>query len=54
MAHGFSAYTEDHDYEIDTNAALHGYLSVSPITIIRTDIVVFEKLKGLNTSDNDR
>lgn len=48
MAYGFNAYKEDHDYEIDTNAALHGYLSVSPITIIRTDLAVFEELKGLN------
>lgn len=48
MAHGFSAYVEDHDYEIDTNAALHGYLSVSPITIVRTDVRMFDELKKLN------
>lgn len=48
MAYGFNAYRENHDYEIDTDAALHGYLSVSPITIVRTDMALFEKLKGLN------
>lgn len=48
MAYGFNAYEESHDYEIDTDAALHGYLSISPITIIRTDMALFEELKKLN------
>jgi len=48
MAYGFEAYREDDDYEIDTNAALHGYLSVSPITIIRTDVKMFEELREIN------
>lgn len=48
MAHGINVYKDDDDYEIDTNAALHGYLSISPITIIRTDLAVFEELKELN------
>lgn len=48
MAYGYSAYEEDHDYEVDTNAALHGYLSVSPITIIRTDVRMFDELRTIN------
>ncbi len=48
MAHGINVYRDDDDYEIDTNAALHGYLSISPITIIRTDVKMFEELKKLN------
>lgn len=48
LARGKSVYTEGHDYEIDTNAALHGYISISPLTICRTDLSMFEKLKELN------
>ena len=45
LARGINVYTEGHDYEIDTNAALHGYISISPLTICRTDLSMFEKLK---------
>jgi len=48
MAHGKCVYEEDHDYEIDTNAALHGYISISPLTIVRTDPAMFEDLRHLN------
>jgi 5'-nucleotidase len=48
LARGINVYTEGHDYEIDTNAALHGYISISPLTICRTDLSMFEKLKELN------
>jgi broad specificity polyphosphatase/5'/3'-nucleotidase SurE len=48
LARGKSIYTEGHDYEIDTNAALHGYISISPLTICRTDLGMFDKLKELN------
>lgn len=35
--------------EIDTDAVLHyKYISISPMTIVRTDMSVFEELKGLN------
>ena len=49
LARGKSVYTEGHDYEIDTNAALHGYISISPLTICRTDLGMFEDLRKLNT-----
>jgi 5'-nucleotidase len=48
LARGKSIYTEGYDYEIDTNAALHGYISISPLTICRTDLGMFDKLKELN------
>ena len=48
LARGINVYTEGHDYEIDTNAALHGFISISPLTICRTDLSMFEKLKELN------
>lgn len=48
MADGTCVYKESHNYEIDTDAALHGYISVSPITIVRTEMEVFNSLKYLN------
>jgi len=38
----------DDDYSVDVNAALSGYISVSPLVWGRTDLAVFEELKGLN------
>ena len=34
------------DFFIDTDAALNGYISVTPITLDRTDYDVLEKLSG--------
>lgn len=48
LARGKSVYEEGHDYEIDTNAALHGYISISPLTICRTDTAMFDTLRHLN------
>ena len=45
---GICVYEESDDYTIDTHAALHGYISVSPITIIRTDMEIYNKLTHLN------
>lgn len=45
---GGSIYVDHHDYSIDTDAVLHGYLSLTPLTLDRTNRAVFEQLKSLN------
>ena len=37
-------WTNSDDYSIDTNATLSGYISVSPLTLDRTNMTVFEEL----------
>lgn len=46
--HGYSVHEDKKDFTIDTDAALNGHISVTPITIDRTDRAAFEKL--LNTA----
>ena len=41
-------YQEAHDYSIDTNAYRNGYISIMPLTTLRTQMDVFEELKDLN------
>lgn len=41
-------WTDSDDYSIDTNATFSGYISVSPLTLDRTNITVFEELNKLN------
>ena len=36
--------TDSDDYSIDINATLSGYISVSPLTLNRTNMTVFEEL----------
>ena len=45
---GGSIYEDHHDYSIDTDATLHQYISITPLTLDRTDSAVFEKLVSLN------
>ena len=40
--------TESDDYNIDTNATLSGYISVSPLILNRTNLTIFEELNKLN------
>ena len=44
--------TESDDYSIDTNATLSGYISVSPLTLNRTNMTVFEELIKFNNITN--
>ena len=44
--HGHSIYEDHHDYSIDTDAALHNYISITPLTLERTDLNVFERLRA--------
>ena len=45
---GGSIYVDHHDYSIDTDATLHGYISVTPLTLDRTEREVFERFRALN------
>ena len=45
---GICVYEEGDDYTIDTHAALHGYISISPLSFERTARDVFAQLSQLN------
>lgn len=45
---GKKVYQDAHDYTVDTDAALHGYVSITPMTMGRTRMDVFTQLKHLN------
>ena len=45
--HGHSIYEDHHDYSIDTDATLHNYISITPLTLERTDLSVFSKLNQI-------
>ena len=47
QASGKVVYEDDGDPTLDTNTALHGHISVCPVTIIKTDHRAFEALKGV-------
>ena len=46
--HGHSIYQDHHDYCIDTDATLHDYISITPLTLERTELSVFRELSILN------
>ncbi len=45
--------TDSDDNSIDTNATLSGYISVTPLTLNRTNMNVFEELKKVNREENE-
>lgn len=45
---GICVYEDGDDYTIDTHAALHGYISISPLAFDRTARDVFAQLSQLN------
>ena len=45
---GHSIYEDHHDYSIDTDATLHSYISITPLTLERTDLKTFAALSPLN------
>ena len=45
--HGHSIYEDHHDYSIDTDATLHDYISITPLTLERTNLSVFSHLSSL-------
>ncbi|MBR2131726.1 MAG: 5'/3'-nucleotidase SurE [Oscillospiraceae bacterium] len=48
QAIGTCIYEENHDYTVDTNAVMHGYISITPLTTERTHLNTFHTLKHLN------
>lgn len=53
QASGICLYKKSQDYSVDTHAYHHGYVSITPLTTQRTQMQIFEALKGLN-ADGDR
>ena len=45
---GKSIYVDHHDYAIDTDATLHNYISITPLTLERTNLHAFRHLASLN------
>lgn len=46
---GKMVFNDKNDYSLDTDAVLHGHISISPLTVERTNVSVFESLsKKLN------
>ncbi|MCQ2435545.1 MAG: 5'/3'-nucleotidase SurE [Clostridia bacterium] len=45
--HGYSVHEDHGDYTVDTDAALNGYISISPLTVDRTRYDVYNKLNEL-------
>ena len=48
MPTGKYVYENRDDMTLDTDATLHGYISITPLTIERTQLAVFNDLKHLN------
>lgn len=48
---GKSIYKEGHDPHLDTDVALHGGISISPLTIDRTDLKAFDALLKEDSND---
>lgn len=51
MPTGRLAYTDSGDDTLDTDATMHGYITVSPLTIIRTDMTMYEQLRKLEQGE---
>ena len=47
-AQGKCVYQDSHDDTLDTDAVMHGFISISPLTIIRTNMDVYRQLNHLN------
>ncbi len=45
---GYNAHVSKGNLSVDTDATTDGYISISPLTVDRTDYAVFEALKHLN------
>lgn len=48
QASGKCVYTDSNNDDLDTDAIHHGYISVMPLTVCRTDLEVFRKLKTIH------
>ncbi len=48
MPTGKCIYEDIKDFELDSDATTNGYISIMPLTIVRTDMEVFKKIKKWN------
>ena len=46
---GYCIHDNKHDLDVDTDATIDGYITVTPITHKRTNIYAYESLVGINT-----
>ena len=46
-AMGYSAYKGSRDLSVDLDAVMHGYTSISPLTVTRTDEAAYKKMQAL-------
>ncbi len=53
QASGVCVYEDTGDLTLDTDAVMHGYLSVTPMTIDRTNAAVYAKLAALFPTKED-
>jgi len=49
---GKCVYQDSGDLNLDTDAVKRGYISVTPITITKTDLEMYRKLEMLNRAEN--
>ena len=49
---GKCVYQDSGNLNLDTDAVKHGYISVTPITITKTDLEMYRKLEVLNHAEN--
>lgn len=45
---GKCVYTDSSNDDLDTDAVMHGYISISPLTLDRTNWMTYQKLTSLN------
>lgn len=45
---GVYVYKNQDDMTLDTDASLHGYVSITPMALTRTDLALFKELESLN------
>lgn len=48
QASGKCVYRDSHDDTLDTDAVMHGYISVMPLTIDRTNLELYEQLQAMD------
>ncbi len=52
-AHGYSVHHNGGNLELDTDATLSGFITVTPLTTVRTDWKAYDLLRGLNDAAAD-
>jgi 5'-nucleotidase len=45
---GRMVWQDERNFDLDSDAVMHGYISITPMTVQRTDMKVYEALESLN------